>query len=243
MSKKLLGCLVLVAHMLALSGCGLIDMVYLPPSEDTAQEIFEAANDAMSEKNYVRAVELYNKLRDTYPFSPYTIDAELSLADAHYLDGDYELAAESYKDFESLHPRHDSIPYVLYQTGMSLMKQFTSIDRATTELHEAYAYFSRLCQTFPDYPSVPEARKNMGTCRALMAEHELYVADVFWHMGKYGPAWRRYEFVRREYPDVTEVAELAKEKALASFYRYKEEQAADIRSERQGSWRKWFTWL
>ena len=134
MHKKLLRCFVLAVSLFAVSGCGIIDMIYLPPAEDTAQEIFEAANDAMSEKNYVRAVELYNKLRDAYPFSPYTIDAELSLGDAYFLDEEYELAAETYKDFESLHPRHEAIPYVLYQTGMSLMKQFRSIDRATTEL-------------------------------------------------------------------------------------------------------------
>ena len=90
----------------ATSGCGIIDMFYLPPAEDTAQEIFEAANEAMSEKNYVRAVELYNKLRDQYPFSPYTVDAELSLGDAYFLDEEYDLSAETYKDFESLHPRN-----------------------------------------------------------------------------------------------------------------------------------------
>ena len=110
MHKKLLRCFVLAVSLFAVSGCGIIDMIYLPPAEDTAQEIFEAANDAMSEKNYVRAVELYNKLRDTYPFSPYTIDAELSLGDAYFLDEEYELAAETYKDFESLHPRHEAIP-------------------------------------------------------------------------------------------------------------------------------------
>ena len=53
-----------LASMLSLSACGIIDMIYLPPAEDTAQEIYEAGNEAMSEKNYVRAVELYNKLRD-----------------------------------------------------------------------------------------------------------------------------------------------------------------------------------
>ncbi len=57
MHKKLLRCLVLAFSLSAVSGCGIIDMIYLPPAEDTAQEIFEAANDAMSEKNYVRAVE------------------------------------------------------------------------------------------------------------------------------------------------------------------------------------------
>lgn len=131
MFKNYLRSLTLALAIFSLSGCGIIDMIYLPPAEDTAQEIFEAGNDAMSEKNYVRAVELYNKLRDTYPFSPYTVDAELALADAYYLDEEYVLAAETYKDFESLHPRHEATPYVIYQTGMSLMKQFRSIDRAT----------------------------------------------------------------------------------------------------------------
>ena len=243
MVKKLLRCLLLALCFGALPGCGIIDMFYLPPAEDTAQEIFEAANDAMSEKNYVRAVELYNKLRDTYPFSPYTIDAELSLGDAYFLDEEYDLAAETYKDFEALHPRHEAMPYVLYQTGMSLMKQFRSIDRATTELQEAYDCFSRLQQTYPDSPYAKSAEENMLNCRKLMAEHELYIADVFWHMGKYGPAWRRYEFVADNFKDVPEVAEHAKEKSVAAYHQYRAEVAKETREKRQGSWKNWFTWL
>ena len=103
--------------------CGIIDMIYPPPAEDTAQEIFEAGNDAMSEKNYVRAAELYNKLRDTYPFSPqYGLDAELALPMPITLDEELVCWLETYKDLESLHLRHDATPYVIYQTGMSLMK-------------------------------------------------------------------------------------------------------------------------
>jgi outer membrane assembly lipoprotein YfiO len=243
MHKKLLRSLLLVISMFAVSGCGIIDMIYLPPAEDTAQEVFEAANDAMSEKNYVRAVELYNKLRDTYPFSPYTVDAELSLADAYYLDEDYGLAAETYKDFESLHPRHEAIQYVLYQTGMSLMKQFRSIDRATTELQSAYDYFNRLCQTFPDSPYVKSAKEHMAECRKLMAEHELYIADVFWHMKKYGPAWHRYEYIADTYKDVPDVAEHAKEKGLAAYHNYREAQSQEVHEKREGTWKRWFTWL
>ena len=243
MAKNLLRCLLLALSLGALAGCGIIDMLYLPPAEDTAQEIFEAANDAMSEKNYVRAVELYNKLRDNYPFSPYTIDAELSLGDAYFLDEEYDLAAETYKDFEALHPRHEAMPYVLYQTGMSLLKQFRSIDRATTELQEAYDCFSRLQQSYPDSPYAQSAEENMLTCRKLMAEHELYIADVFWHMGKYGPAWRRYEFVADNFRDVPEVAEHAKEKSIAAYHKYRAEVAAETREKRQGSWKNWFTWL
>lgn len=226
-----------------LAGCGIIDMLYLPPAEDTAQEIFEAANEAMSEKNYIRAVELYNKLRDVYPFSPYTVDAELSLGDAYFLDEEYELAAESYKDFEALHPRNEAIPYVLYQTGMSLLKQFRSIDRATTELQEAYEYFNRIEQVYPDSPYAKSAAENMLLCRKLMAEHELYIADMFWHMDKYGPAWHRYEFVEKNFGDIPDIAEHAREKSLAAWHRYRAEQAAETRAQREGSWRNWFKWL
>lgn len=235
--------LFLFASLAFLPACGIIDMVYLPPAEDTAQEIFEAANDAMSEKNYVRAVELYNKLKDAYPFSPYTIDAELALADAYFLDEEYVQAAEGYKDFESLHPRHEAIPYVLYQAGMSLKNQFKSIDRATTELQEAYNYFDRLEKTFPDSPYASGAESHKQTCRKLMAEHELYIADVFWHMKKYGPAWRRYDFIVENYSDVPEVANHAKEKSLAAYHNYQADESEQTRQNRQGSWKNWFKWL
>ncbi|MCR4667453.1 MAG: outer membrane protein assembly factor BamD [Desulfovibrio sp.] len=242
MAKRLL-ISYLLSSVLLLSSCGIIDMVYLPPSEDTAQEIFEAANDAMAEKNYVRAVELYNKLRDAYPFSPYTIDAELSLADAYFLDEEYELAAETYKDFESLHPRHQAMPYVVYQTGMSLLNQFRSIDRATTILEEAYAYFNRVCEMYPDTPYVRGAEENMKKCRRLMAEHELYIADVFWNMGKNGVAWKRYEYISKTFSDVPEIAEHAREKSIVAYQKYREEGAQEIRDKREGSWKNWFTWL
>ena len=243
MARQLLRTLVLMAMLAGLSGCGIIDMIYLPPAEDTAQEIFEAANDAMADKNYVRAVELYNKLRDAYPFSPYTVDAELSLADAYYLDEEYLTAGETYKDFESLHPRHPAIPYVLFQTGMSLMNQFVSIDRPTTVLEEAISYFQRLLQQYPDSQYAKAARENILKCRKNMAEHELYIGDMFWHMGKYGPAWKRYTYIVEHYKDVPEVAELAAGKATASYHEYSLQENKARREKREGSWRDWFKWL
>lgn len=52
MPKHLLRNLLLAVTLVTASGCGIIDMIYLPPAEDTAQEIFEAANDAMADHNY-----------------------------------------------------------------------------------------------------------------------------------------------------------------------------------------------
>ncbi len=226
-----------------LSGCGMIDYFYLPPPEDTAQELFETANDYMAEKNYVAAAERYNKLRDTYPFSPYTIDAELSLADAYFLDEEYIEAVEAYKDFESLHPRHEQVPYVLYQIGVARIKGFISIDRPTNELQEGYEYFARLMQSYPDTEYAQKSPEHMEVIRTLMAEHELYIADVFYNMGKYGPAWQRYTYIEKNFADVPKVVEHAKAKSLSAYLQYTEQQSDEKLQKREGTWKSWFDWL
>lgn len=243
MHKKYLRPLVVACCALWLSGCGIIDHFYLPPPEDTAQELFETANDFMAEKNYVAAVERYNKLREAYPFSPYTIDAELSLADAYFLDAEYTGAVEAYKDFESLHPRHKAVPYVLYQIGVARLKGFVSIDRPTNDLQEGYEYLDRLIKMYPNSEYETAAKEMQLQIRKLMAEHELYIADVFWQMEKYGPAWRRYTYVVESFSDVPEVAKHAKEKSTGAYHKYRQDQAKETRQAREGSWKKWFRWL
>ncbi len=126
---------------------------------------------------------------------------------------------------------------------MSLLNQFRSIDRATTILEEAYAYFKRVVEMYPDTPYVQAAQEKMLRCRGLIAEHELYIADVFWHMKKYGVAWRRYEYVVQNFSDVPEVAAHAKEKSIAAYHNYRESQASSVRESREGSWKQWFRWL
>ncbi|MDO5536747.1 MAG: outer membrane protein assembly factor BamD [Desulfovibrionaceae bacterium] len=240
---KLLRSLLLLGCLGSFSACGIIDMVYLPPAEDTAQEIYEAGTDAMAEKNYVRAVELFNKLRDAYPFSPYITEVELALADAYFLDGEYALAAEAYKDFESLHPRHAAIEYVIYQLGQSLQNQFRSIDRPTTELYEATAYYDRLLQQYPGTKYADAAMQKKAECRRYMAEHELYIADMFWHMEKPGPAWRRYTYIAENFKDVPDVAQHAASKSVVAYSEYTEQFNEERREAREGTWKDWFRWL
>ena len=235
--------LVLAASLMLLSGCGLIDYFFLPPPEDTAQELYEGANDAMRDKRYMQAAEYYTKLKDNFPFSPYTVEAELALGDALFLDEKYTEAAEAYKEFESLHPRHEAIPYVLYQVGMADLKSFISVDRPTTSTQEALEFFGRLRETYPNSEYAQKAVEQMQECRRLLAEHELYLGDVFWNMNNYGPAWKRYTYIVDNFPDVPEVSEHAKEKSPSAYYKYREQQSRKAREEIQGSWKEWFDWL
>ena len=233
----------MLACNLFLSGCSVVDEYFLPPADDTVQEIFESGNDAMREKNYSQAIVYYTRIKDEYPFSPYVIEAELALADAQYLDNEYLLAADAYKDFETLHPRHEAIPYVLYQIGMSLKNSYTSIDHSATPVNEALEYFTRLQQEYPDTEYGKNAAEQIAACRKTLAQRELFIANVFWGMENYQAAWTRYQYVVRTYPDVTEEAEYARTKGEAAYLKYRKEEAQSIREHQQGSWKDWFRWL
>lgn len=226
-----------------LSGCGIIDYFFLPPPEDTAQELFEAGNDAMREKDYVSASGYFSKLKDNFPFSPYALESELSLADCYYLDEEWGMAVEAYKEFETLHPRHQAIPYVLYNIGMANMRGYPSIDRPANQIEEAYSYFQRLRESYPDTEYAKAAVARMAECRKLLAEHELFFADFYFRMGRYTSALSRYKNILDNYSDVPEVHAHAQVKSRAAFVKDSEQKAEQTREVREGTWKNWFKWL
>ena len=233
----------MLACTMLINGCSLVDEYFLPVPDDTVQEIFEAGGDAMRDKHYAQAIEYYERIKEEYPFSPYALESELAVADAHFLNGSYLQAAEAYRDFETLHPRHEAIPYVLYQLGMSLKKSYTSIDHAATEVTEAIEYFSRLQQEYPDTEYGRRAADEVAACRKTLAQRELFIANVFWGMENYQAAWNRYQHVTRNFADVKEEAEYARTKGEAAYLKYRQQESQAVREHQEGSWKDWFRWL
>ncbi len=229
--------------LFSLQGCGIIDYFYLPPPENTAQELFESGNDAMRDKHYSAAIEMFTKLKDQYPFSPYGVEAELSLADAYFLNEDYLQAADAYKEFEMLHPRHDAIPYVLYQTGQSLQKSFVSIDRPTSNVAEAIEYYQRLIQEYPGTEYSAKSAEHYAECRRIMAEREIYIGDFYQRTGKFGSAWLRYKYVVENYSDIQDLHDSAAQRAQIAYLKYTQQKGQQELEEREGTWKDWLKWL
>ena len=246
MRRRLLGpaqWLGLLLLLSAASGCGIIDYYFLPPPEDTAQELYESGVTAMQEKDYDDAVEYFTKLKDRFPFSPYAPRAEIGLGDAYYMDERYPEAVEAYKEFEALHPADEEIPYVLFQIGMSSFRQFKSIDRRQDNIREGLDYFYRLEENYPGSKYAGAAKEYIVKSRRVLAEHEVYIADFFWRSERYGSAWKRYVYVVENFPDLPNIQAYAKRRAQNSYYEYQKELSQEEREQIEGSWKEWFEWL
>lgn len=243
MNKRLIAYGILIWGILLFSGCGVIDYYFLKPSQDTAQELMESGNEAMQDKDYDQAIDYFSELKEKYPFSPFATQAELALADAYYLDEQYQAAEEAYKEFESLHPGKSSIDYVLFQIGKCNFEQFKSVDLPQNNIQEAWQYFHRVTESCPDSKYATKAKEYMHKCRSYEIKHELFVANFYWRRHKYLAAWKRYQYVINNYQDFPEYLSYANKMKELAYFKYQEKSSQDTWSKKEGGWRTWFDWL
>lgn len=169
--------------------------------EKPADLLYNEAAALFERKNYEDAIAGFQELTAKYPLSKYTVQAKLKIADSYFMDENYPEAISTYRDFEKLHPTNESVPYAIYQTGMSYFNQILTIDRDQTAAMNAATEFSRLISRFPDNQYAEPARKNLTVCRSNLAENEFYIGNFYFKKGKYKASIERFNSVMERYPD------------------------------------------
>ncbi|NVM57524.1 MAG: outer membrane protein assembly factor BamD [Desulfobacterales bacterium] len=195
--RKGLYFVIMLTFAVQLIGCAL----FQAEEEKTARALAEEGMEAFREKDYRKAIESFENLRDWYPFSPYAILAELKLGDAYYHRKEYEEAIFAYEQFESLHPRNEAVPCVVYQIGRCYFDRLQTIDRDQTMAREAVKTFERLIHNYPDSPFAKKAEEHIIVCNRNLAEHEFYVGMFYYKSKHYKAALERFKTILKSYPD------------------------------------------
>lgn len=173
--------------------------------EKTAQELANEGMEEFNDGSYRASIQIFEKLKDWYPFSKFAILAELKIADAYYNLTQYEDAIYAYEEFENLHPRNEATPYVVNQIGLSYFGRVDSIDRDQVSAEEALHTFQRLVKQFPDSIYADKAKENIRKCHKSLAGHELEVGLFYFKKKHYKAALHRFKTVLSDYPDVGEI--------------------------------------
>lgn len=180
------------------SGCAWFET----KEEKTAQELVSDGMEQFNSEEYRESIESFEKLKDWYPFSKFAILAELKLADANYNIKEYEEAIALYEEFESLHPRNEAIPYVIYKIGLCYFDQIETIDRDQTPANKALNTFNRLEKQFPGDSYTIKAKEHIKECLKSLAGHEYYVGLFYLKSKHYKAALSRFQSVLTKYADV-----------------------------------------
>ena len=205
MTKKIIvwGFLSLVL-VFGLSGCGWFSTEKSDaPPEVLAQEGIKD----LKKRNYLDAIDTFEKLKDRYPYSNHAVLAQLKVADAYFYDQKYAEAFQAYREFEKLHPTNKAVPYCIYREGLSFYRQRSTIDRDQTYTHKAIAEFKRLKQKYPKSRYTAKANNYLAKCLKDLAEHEFYVANFYYKTKRYQAAIDRYQGLIQDYPRFPENAQ------------------------------------
>ncbi len=195
-----------IVILLVCSGCNALDKMWNAITGEefsaSAQQLAWDGMDAYEDGDYKEAIEHFQQLKDWYPFSKYSVLAELKIADSNYHLKNYEEAIFAYEEFEKLHPRNEAIPYVIYQIGRCYFDQIGTIDRDQMPALKAFETFQRLDKQFPDDKYARSGAEHITTCVKSLVGNEYYIGVFYYKSKHYKAALHRFMAVLSDYPDV-----------------------------------------
>lgn len=174
-----------------------------------AEQFQTEAQKSMDQANYVKAIELYEKLESRYPFGEHAAQTQLNIAYAYYKNDEPDAAIAAADRFIKIHPRNPSVDYAYYLKGLvnftrgiGFLERFLPTDTSQRDpgnANEAYDIFAELIRRFPDSQYVPDARQRMIALRNNLAMYQIHVARYYLKRKAYIAAANRASGVVKKY--------------------------------------------
>ena len=205
----------IVVLALALAGCA-TDL-----QDETAgwsaQRLYGEAKDAMSSKDWPRAIRYLEKLEARYPYGRFAQQAQLEIAYAHWKDGERALAVAAVDRFIKMYPNHAAVDYAWYLKGLinfndqyGMLSQLTTpdmSDRDPKSTRESFLAFKEVVTRFPESRYAVDAAARMRYLVNALASHEVHVARYYMKREAYLAAANRAQYAISHYAQAPAIEE------------------------------------
>jgi len=171
----------------AFVGCGAAPTPATLSYGESARRDYERAYAAFRDNDCLTAVPLFQHTRREYPYSRYAALAELRSADCELEQMHYAESIRQYRAFIRARPTHPDIDYAHFRVAVAYFRQipqdfFLSPPREERDqgpTRSALRIFIRFAREYPESEHLVEAARMQREVMALLARHELYVADYY----------------------------------------------------------------
>lgn len=171
------------------------------PNLDEEIELLNEATKAYDGGLYSLAQKSFTSLQEKYPSSYYSAFAELKAADAQFQLANYTEALESYQDFLRLRPKHEAVPYVMFQVAETYRLQYRGPANDQSPLRTAIKHYQSLIELYPTNSFSALARRGIVASREQLALHESAVARFYLRQGQKRSAAHRFKRLIGIYAD------------------------------------------
>jgi outer membrane protein assembly factor BamD len=195
--------------LLLCSGCASLSGEAGTPSYSSqAESNLRLGNEALEDKDYLRAEQYFEFVRTKFPYLEASKEAELRLADTDFAQDRFPEAREKYQSFVKLHPTHPRVDYAAYQAALTHVKEMPSSffllppseEKDQTDIQSALRSMTDFLRQYPNSELAKDAKVHADDAKRRMAEHELYVAAFYRKRERWKAVAQRLEGMLTRYP-------------------------------------------
>lgn len=196
--KKRLALFPFLFTTLLWTGCG--KQTFDIGREDPEQEIKKCLYLSQHRK-YEEATECLEIFKSRFPRTQQGQEAELRIADNYFQQGQFLLAADTYRNFAKLHPNHPRTDYALYRAGVSYFREAPKvIDRDQKYLLQASEQLELALYAAPDGTYRNAIMEALDAVHARLAKRIYHIANFYYRTGEYISAIGRFQELVGKYP-------------------------------------------
>ncbi len=165
------------------------------PLAHTPEELYSNGLDAMNAKRYDTAITQFTDIEQNYPYSSWTVKAQLMHGYTEYLLNHYTEAIGALDRYIQLHPASSDTAYAYYLRALCYYEQIADIQRT----EEAMAALQEVINHYPDSAYARDARLKIDLCHDHLAGKEMDIGRWYEKQHLYGAAVNRYQRVVQNY--------------------------------------------
>jgi len=171
------------------------------------EEMYNRGVDEMNAKRYVAAAKQFDQVEQDYPYSSWSVNAQLMQGYSQYLQQHFTDAIGTLDRFIQLHPAHRDIAYAYYLRALSYYEQISDIKRDQKATGEAIGALQEVVNRFPDSAYARDSLLKIDLCRDHLAGKEMEIGRWYERQHLYTAAIGRFQRVVDDYQTTNHVAE------------------------------------
>lgn len=204
----------------SVGACSIMDVVKPKDAPDekanwSAADFYNEAKSALTDENFITAIELYESLESRYPFGTYAQQAQIDLTYAYYKNEEPESALATANRFIRIHPRHENIDYIYYlkglinfNRGIGFLERYLPTDKSQRDPGAAVKSlddFETLLRRFPNSKYAADSEQRIIALKSNLALYDLNVAQYYMKRNAYVASINRAKHIIEKYPQTTAV--------------------------------------
>lgn len=176
------------------------DFELLRTSGDSAK-MYEAANKFFAEKEYTKAITLYEMVIPSYRGKAEAEEISYKFAHAHYLNRSYVLSSHYFKSFADTYTTSTRKEEALHLSAISYYKLSPRYNLDQTDSQKAIDAFQLFINTYPDSELIDECNEYIDQLRLKMEMKEFESGKLYYNTRSYSSAIQSLENMLKDYPD------------------------------------------